>query len=159
MIKEITSERISNIKTSRSIDQNYIFKTSIQRNMKEFLIVVFVSSTIIGLPISYFKVAKKAFSVGYAISAIFATQSTKTSIIFICSSLIFPNILYLISMFIVLVAGGNMIKNTIGTKSDIKHEILKYLTFVITAMLIVICSSLSEAYMSTFFLNLLKKYM
>ncbi len=159
IIKEITSERINNIKSSQNVNQKDVFTTSIHRNIKDFLVAACLSTTIIGLPISYFMIVKKAFSIGYTISAIFATQSIKTSIIFICSGMLFHNIIYLTSMFIVLVAGVNFVKNTLKKESDIKFEIIKYLFFVLIAILIVIISSLLEAYVSTFFLNLFKKYL
>ena len=123
-IKQIINSKIDCVKNSQKIDKNMVFTRAIKNNIREFIIIVFLATTIIGIPIAYFCIIKKAFSVGYTISAIFATQSTKTSIIFICCGLLFHNIIYLISMFIILVAGGNLLKKIIGIMLECEYVIL-----------------------------------
>ena len=139
---------------------NDVFNNSLKRNFKDFVFIVFLASTVIGIPFVYWIIAKKAFSIGYTISAIFATQNTKTAIIFICNSMLIHNIMYMVSIFVVLVAGVNFVKSFFANKKvNIRFEIFKYLIFVLIASLIVIMSSLFEAYVSTNFLYLFKKYL
>ena len=159
-IKEYVDSRIISIKDADDIDKNVVFQNSINRNLKEFVIISFLATTIIGLPIAYLLVFRKAFSVGYTISAIFATQNIRTAIIFICNTLVLHNIIYLIAIFTVLVAGSNFVKNLFFKKSgNIKFEIIRYFIFAAIGVLLIIISSLLEGYFITTLLKLLKKYL
>ena len=158
-IKQIINTKIESVKNSQNVDTNMIFIRSIKKNIREFIIIVFLATTIIGIPIAYFFIVKKAFSIGYTISAIFATQSIKTSIIFIFSGLLVHNIIYLLSFFIVLVEGENLLKKIIKKESKIKIEIVRYLLIVVISMIVVIIASFIESYFAKYFLNVLKKYL
>ncbi len=153
------TERIEIVKNSEKINNFATFKNSIWNNTKELFILVFLSSTILGLPIAYYIVARKGFSIGYTISAIYATQDTKKAIIFICNSMILHNIIYVVSIFIVLVSGINFIKSIINKRENLKFEIVKLIIFILIAFSVSIISSLSEAYISTNLMLLFKKYL
>ena len=159
-IRNFINSKIEIVKNNDYSDKNVVLVNSLRKNITEFFIVVFLSSTLIGIPFVYYIILKKAFSIGYTISAIFATQSTKTAIIFICNSLVLHNIIYMMSIFIVLVSGINFIK--LVTKKGtgaVKFEVFRYIIFVLIALSLTIISSFFEAYISTNFLYLLKKYL
>ena len=159
-IRNFINSKISIVKSNDYDNKNDVFNNSLKRNFKDFVFIVFLASTVIGIPFVYWIIAKKAFSIGYTISAIFATQNTKTAIIFICNSLVLHNIIYMMSIFMVLVSGINFVK--IITKKGagaVKFEIFRYIIFVLIALSLVIISSFFEAYISTNFLYLLKKYL
>lgn len=159
-IRNFIDAKIETVKTSEYSDKSVVLVNSLKKNVTEFSIVVFLSSTLIGIPIVYYIILKRAFSIGYTISAVFATQSAKTAIIFICNSLVLHNIIYMMSIFMVLVSGINFVK--IITKKGagaVKFEIFRYIIFVLIALSLVIISSFFEAYISTNFLYLLKKYL
>ena len=159
-IRNFINSKISIVKSNDYDNKNDVFNNSLKRNFKDFVFIVFLASTVIGIPFVYWIIAKKAFSIGYTISAIFATQNTKTAIIFICNSMLIHNIMYMVSIFVVLVAGVNFVKSFFANKKmNIRFEIFKYLIFVLIASSIVIMSSLFEAYVSTNFLYLFKKYL
>ena len=159
-IRNFIDAKIETVKTSEYSYKSVVLVNSLKKNVSEFSIVVFLSSTLIGIPIVYYIILKRAFSIGYTISAVFATQSTKTAIIFICNSMLIHNIMYMVSIFVVLVAGVNFVKSFFANKKmNIRFEIFKYLIFVLIASSIVIMSSLFEAYVSTNFLYLFKKYL
>ena len=159
-IKTFVDSRIEQVKSGEKVDKISIFNNSIKDKLKEFIFVAFLASSIIGLPIAYFIIVKRIFSIGYTISAIFATQPTKTSIIFICNSLIFHNIIYLISLFIVLISGLNLIKTLLRReKINIKLEILRFMLFTAIGSLLILISATFEAFVTTSILNLLKKYL
>ena len=159
-IRNFIDAKIETVKTSEYSDKSVVLINSLKKNVSEFSIVVFLSSTFIGIPIVYYIILKRAFSIGYTISAVFATQSAKTAIIFICNSMLIHNIMYMVSIFVVLVAGVNFVKSFFANKKmNIRFEIFKYLIFVLIASSIVIMSSLFEAYVSTNFLYLFKKYL
>lgn len=159
-LKSYIDNKIEYVKTGEKYNSNEVFINSLKSNIKEIGFLAFLSSTIIGIPFAYYSVCKKGFSIGYTIASIYATQNTKTAIIFICNSMLFHNIIYMISMFIVLVSGTNLMKSIFGKeKRDFKFEIVRYIIFVAIALMIVIISSLFEAYISTNLVYFFKKYL
>lgn len=154
------NDKMEIVRNMESVDKNEIFVESLGKNFKDFIILIFLASSIIGIPFGYYIIAKKGFSIGYTISAIAATQNVKTAIIFICSSMVIHNIMYMISIAIVFVSGVNFSKSVIKEKKEnIKYKILRYLIFVLISAVIVIISSIIEAYISTDFIYFFKKYL
>lgn len=159
-IKNFINSKIEFIKNNDYSCKKIVLNNSLKKNITEFFIIVFLSSTLIGIPFVYVIVLRRAFSIGYTISAIFATQTTKTAIIFICNSLVLHNIMYMMSVFIILIAGINFIRGIAGKgENTVKFEIFRYLIFVMIALSLSVFSSFYEAYISTNFLYLLKKYL
>ena len=124
-IKEYIDSKIVQVKNSDKIEKNNSLEYNLKEKIKENIIVSLLASSIIGLPIAYLIIIKRVFSIGYTLSAIFATQSKKTAIIFIFSSMILHNIIYVVSLFIALVTGLNFIKSIVKKeKLNLKFEIL-----------------------------------
>lgn len=157
-LKKYIDNQIEMVKSSTYNNHGEVLKNSIKRNFKSYIIIVFLASTIIGIPFVYMYLIRKAFSIGYTVASIFATQSTKTGIIFICNSMLFHNIIYLASIFIVLVSGVLFTK-TFFERKNLKIEVLRYLIFSSMGLIIIIAASFCEAYVSMNFLYLLKKYL
>lgn len=159
-IRDFVNTKIEIVKNNEYSEKSVVLVNSLKKNVTEFFIVVFLSSTLIGIPVVYYIILKRAFSIGYTISAVFATQSTKTAIIFICNSLVLHNIIYMMSIFMVLVSGINFVKIiTRKGAGSVKFEVFRYIVFVLIALSLVVISSFFEAYISTNFLYLLKKYL
>lgn len=159
-IKNFINSKIEFIKNNDYSCKKIVLNNSLKKNIAEIFIIVFLSSTLIGIPFVYLLVLRRAFSIGYTISAIFATQTTKTAIIFICNSLVLHNIMYMMSVFIILIAGINFTRGIVGKgKNTVKFEIFRYLIFAMIALSLSVFSSFYEAYISTSFLYLLKKYL
>ncbi len=156
-IKDYIDNKIELVKVNNYENKMEVFKNSLLRNLKNYILIVLLASSIIGLPIVYFIVIKKAFSIGYTAASIFATQNTRTSIIFICNSILFHNIIYLASIFIVLVSGVLFTK-AFFERRNLKFEVFRYMFFALIGLILIIVSSLCEAYISINFLYLLKKY-
>lgn len=159
-IRSFIDSKIEVVKCGEYDNKNEVFGVSLRRNLRGFVFVVFLASTVIGIPFAYWFVARRAFSIGYTISAVFATQNARTAIIFICNSLILHNIIYMASVFVVLVAGVNFVRSFFANgRTNVRFEVFKYFIFVLFGLLLVIMSSLFEAYVSTNFLYLFKKYL
>ena len=123
-IKSFIDEKINIVKTVEDYNSGTFGEVFAER-IKGFVIIAFLSTTLIGVPLAYFCVAKRGFSIGYTIASIYATQSTKTAIIFICNSMLFHNIIYMASIFLVFVAGNNFIKAIIDQdRKNIRFEIV-----------------------------------
>ncbi len=157
-IKDYIDNKIELVKVNNYENKMEVFKNSLLRNLKNYILIVLLASSIIGLPIVYFIVIKKAFSIGYTAASIFATQNTRTAIIFICNSILFHNIIYLASIFIVLVSGVLFTK-AFFERRNLKFEVFRYMFFALIGLILIIVSSLCEAYISINFLYLLKKYL
>ncbi len=156
-IKDYIDNKIELVKVNNYENKMEVLKNSLLRNLKNYILIVLLASSIIGLPIVYFIVIKKAFSIGYTAASIFATQNTRTAIIFICNSILFHNIIYLASIFIVLVSGVLFTK-AFFERRNLKFEVFRYMFFALIGLILIIVSSLCEAYISINFLYLLKKY-
>ena len=146
-IKDYIDNKIELVKVNNYENKMEVFKNSLLRNLKNYILIVLLASSIIGLPIVYFIVIKKAFSIGYTAASIFATQNTRTAIIFICNSI----------LFIVLVSGVLFTK-AFFERRNLKFEVFRYMFFALIGLILIIVSSLCEAYISINFLYLLKKY-
>lgn len=159
-IKSFIDSKIDVIKLSSDVERGTLFRKTLDSKLKEYFVVAFLASSVVGLPFAYLIIVRRIFSIGYSISAVFATQSIRTSIIFICNSLLFHNIIYMISLFLVLVAGINFVKLMLRRdKINLKHEIIKFLIFVLLGCALITISSLVQAYVFANCLNLLKKYL
>ena len=158
-IKSFIDEKINIVKTVEDYNSG-TFGEVFTEKIKGFVIIAFLSTTLIGVPLAYFCVAKRGFSIGYTIASIYATQSTKTAIIFICNSMLFHNIIYMASIFLVFVAGNNFIKAIIDQdRKNIRFEIVRYLVFFSLGVILVLIASAFEVHISTLFLDLFKKYL
>lgn len=158
-IKSYIDEKINIVKTVEDYNSG-AFGDVFSEKLKDFVIIAFLSTTLIGVPFAYFLVAKRGFSIGYTIASIYATQSTKAAIIFICNSMLFHNIIYMASIFLVLVAGSNFIKSIIEQdRKNIRFEIVRYVVFLLIGIVLVLIASIFEVHISTFFLDLFKKYL
>lgn len=158
-IKDYIDGKINIVKTTDDYNKGILFDV-FKENARNIVVLAFLSSSLIGIPFAYFMVAKKGFSIGYTIAAIYAVQNTKTAIIFICNSMLFHNIIYMVSVGVVLVSGTNFIKAiTSQDRKNIKFEIFRYLVFLAISLVVVLISSIFEVHISTFFLKLFKKYL
>jgi len=157
-IKEYIDSKIVQVKNSDKFEKNNSLEYNLKEKVKENFIVSLLASSIIGLPIAYLIIIKRVFSIGYTLSAIFATQSKKTAIIFICSSMLLHNIIYVVSLFIALVTGLNFIKSIVKKeKLNLKFEILRFIIFILISALIAVISVLIQVFISLSLINLFKK--
>lgn len=158
-IKSYIDEKINIVKTVENYNSG-TFGDIFTEKIKDFVVIAFLSTTLIGVPFAYFFIAKRGFSIGYTIASIYATQSTKTAIIFICNSMLIHNIIYMASIFLVFVAGSNFVKSIIEQdRKNIRFEIVRYVVFLVIGVVLVLIASIFEVYISTFFLDLFRKYL
>ena len=157
-IKEYIDSKIVQVKNSGKMEKTSSLEYNLKEKVKENIIVSFLASSIIGLPIAYLIIIKRVFSIGYTLSAIFATQSKKTAIIFIFSSMLLHNIIYVVSLFIALVTGLNFIKSIVKKeKLNLKIEILRFIILILISSLIAVISVLIQVFVSLSLINLFKK--
>ena len=150
---------INNVKNTEKIDYILLLKESIISNFILVIIVLIASSTIIGIPIVYITVIIKGFSLGYTISSILAVLGTGNGILFILSTLLLHNIIFIPILLAISVSGMKLYKSITQNREreNIKIEFLRHLVFCTIMLLFLIVASLIEVYVSTnlskFFVN------
>lgn len=152
---------IKELKEGKKIDYIYLLKTSFTNNFFIVLILWFMSSTVIGIPIVYAEIGYKGFSIGYTISSVVFTLGTGKGILFVLSSMLLHNIILIPSMLLLATSGINLYKSIIKDrrKENIKIEIIRHTIFSLIILAILLIVSLIETYISSNILISLVKYL
>lgn len=151
-IKELNCEE-------SKIDNTVILFSNLKRNILYIMLIGLFSLCIIGLPIMYLLIGFKSFSLGYTMSAILATLGTKSGIIFICSSMILHNIIYLIGIYLISISGIDLYKEIVVNKSEnIRLKIISHIIFIVISVLISVFAALVETFISNNLFIILKDF-
>lgn len=144
---------------NKVVDSFEILKSNLKRNLIFILLLGLFSSCLIGIPIMYVMILGKTFSLGYTMSAVIASIGTKGGIIFICSSMVLHNIIFLIGIYLVSISGKNLYKEVLGERREnIKYNILKHMIFIIIGLAFAIIAALIETFISNSLFLMCKKY-
>ena len=132
------------------IDFSNLLRTSTINNLLLTLFIWILGTTVIGIPIVYFIVGVKGFSLGFTISSIILTFSTWKGILFSLCSVLFQNIIFIPCLFMLAVSGIKLFKKIIKDKrrENIKIEIIKHTLFSALASVLLIISSSIGIYFS-----------
>ena len=150
---------INNIKNTEKTDYILLLKESIISNFILVIIILIASSTIIGIPIVYVTVVIKGFSLGYTISSILAILEFGNGMVFVLSTMLLHNIIFIPTLLAISVSGMKLYKSITQNREreNIKIEFLRHLIFCTIMLVFLIISSLVEVYISTnlskFFVN------
>lgn len=148
------------LKNNYTIDRIELLKQSVLENTKLSITLWFVGSTVVGIPIVYAIIAFRGFCLGYAVASSVATMGIKNAIIFVISTMLFQNILFIPAILALGVSGIKLYKSIVKDKrrENIKGEIYRHTIFsgIMTIMLIV--SAFVEVYISSYLLVTFVKY-
>lgn len=146
---------IDSLKGNTEIDTMSLLKSSIMNNIFLSIIMWFVGSTIIGLPIVYGIVAFKGFSLGYTISAIIAILGTGNGMIFTITTMLLQNIIFIPCILALAVSATRLCKSILKDrrKENIKYGIIKHTLFSGIICILLVVSSFVEVYISTTLFN------
>lgn len=146
---------IDTLKGNTEIDTISLLKNSIMNNILLTILMWFVGSTIIGLPIVYGIVAFKGFSLGYTISAIIAILGTGNGMIFTITTMLLQNIIFIPCILALAVSATKLCKSIVKDrrKENIKFVIIKHTIFSGIICVLLIISSFVEVYISTTLFN------
>lgn len=152
---------VTEIKNGQKIDYLGLLKSSFQNNFIAVLILWFMSSTVIGIPIVYGEIAYKGFALGYTISSAVATLGTGKAILFVISSMLLHNIIVIPCILILAVSGINLYKSIIKDrrKENIKIEIIRHTIVSLIILAVLLIASFIETYVSTNLLISIAKYL
>ncbi len=173
-INNVSSENENNIKTYlnnmisemkkidnyKEVNQVNILNNNLKNNILYILIIGIISASVLGIFIVYILLLIKGFSIGYSMSAIMATFGTKKGIIFICSSMILHNIIYIVGILLVSINGINLYNYILhNERTEIKIKIIRHIVFIIIALIFGIISAIFETYISNTIFFMIRHYM
>lgn len=118
-------------------------------------------STVIGVPFVYGIITYRGFCIGYTVASIIGTLGTQKGIIFLITSLVLQNILFIPCLLALGVSGLKLYRSIIKDKrkENIKIEIYRHTMFSIMMLVGLICSSVIEAYVSSGLFTYTIKYL
>ena len=139
------------LKEDYKIDSANLFKSSIFENIKVTLILWFAGSTVIGMPFIYGTICYRGFCIGYTSSTIIAVLGIQRGILFLITSLLIQNIIYIPCMLSLGVSGLKLYRSIIKDrrKENIKIEIYRHTIFCLIVFVGLIVSSIVETYISS----------
>lgn len=160
-INDYINTFINDLKNGAKIDYFKLLKTSFGNNFFTVLILWFMSSTVIGIPIVYGEIGYKGFCLGYTISSVVATLGTGKGILFVITSMLLHNIIFIPCLLLLAVSGINLYKSIIRDrrKENIKIEIIRHTIFSIIIIVVLFIASLIETYISSNLLISIVKYL
>lgn len=160
-VNEITSyvqNLTENIKTKENIDKFSCLLESLKQNFEFVLLIWLLGSTIIGSFFIYLVIAYKGLAVGYTISAIIACLGIKGGSIFVFSSLLPQNIIFLPAIFVLAESGIKVYNRIIKNNVNLKTEFMRHFIIMLIVLVFSAVASVIEAYVSTNLLMFFKNF-
>lgn len=140
-----------NLKENSNVNKNKLFLTSVKNNLKTTLLMWFMGSTIIGIPIVFCMIVFKGICIGYTVSSLLGVFGIGKGIIMTFLSIFIHNIIYIPAILALGVSGINLYK--VITKNryreNVKMEILRHTIFSGIIFVFILLSSLIESYVSS----------
>lgn len=142
---------IQGIKSDAEISKPEILKNSILSNLGITVLLWFLGSTVIGMPLIYIVILYKGYSIGCTISAIVASLGTGKGIVFILSTMLLQSIIYIPCLLSLAVSVVKLYKQIMEDRrtENIKIQILRHSIFCVFIFLMLVIAALIETYIST----------
>lgn len=152
---------IKSLKEDYVIDDFSLLKTSIISNVKLTLILWFAGSTVIGVPFVYGIITYRGFCIGYTSASIIGVLGMQKGIIFLLTSLLLQNILFIPCLLALGVSGLKLYRSIMKDKrkENIKVEIYRHTIFCLFMLIGLVFSSVIETYVSSELFSYMVGYM
>lgn len=160
-----TSSYISNftnsLKNQENISESTVLKNSLFNNLSIGILLWILSSTVIGIIIVYIIIAFKGFCFGFTVSSIISVLGLKNGTIFIFSSMLIQNIIAIPCIIALGVSGTRLYKAIMKDREieNIKLELIRHTIFSVFVFILLIFSSILEAYISKNLLTYFIRYL
>ena len=148
---------IQTLKNCEEISHYEILKKSISKNIIIVTIIWILGLTYFGKYFLYILLLFLGINFGYTISSIMNSLQFIQGILFLMTSTLLQNIIFIPSI-IFLIVQGIKIHNDVDIHRDIKHLSIKFSAFCIIIIIFLLLSSLVETYISSNILIQIKKY-
>ena len=150
-ISSYMSSFTQNLKENSNVNKNKLFLTSVKNNLKTTLLMWFMGSTIIGIPIVFGMIVFKGICIGYTVSSLLGVFGTGKGIMLTFFSIFLHNIICIPAILALGVSGINLYK--VITKNrhreNVKMEILRHTIFSGIIFVFILLSSFIESYVSS----------
>ena len=147
----ILQEFINTLKESKSINSTELLNKSLKSNAILVLIMWFIGSTVVGIPIVVGIVGIRGFCMGYTISSAIKAFGLGKGIIFFLTSMMLKNLIFIPSVIALAVSGIKLYKSITKDKrkENIKVEVIRHTVISFILLILLIISSIIETYLST----------
>lgn len=137
-----------------------LLQNNIKDNAVLSVIMWFVGSTVIGIPVIFGIILFRGFCLGYTISAITIVLGTGKGIAFTATAIIMQNLLFIPAIISLGVSSLKTYKSILNDKrrENIKLEIIRHTVFSILMALLLMLSAVVETEISTNLLRGVIKY-
>lgn len=151
---------INSMKNNYQISTNILLIDSIINNVSTAILLWFLGSTVIGVPLIYLVIGYKGYCIGFTISAIIATIGTGKGILFITGAMLLQNIIYIPCILTLATSGIKLYKLIMEDRrrENVKLQILKHTIFSVFILLVLVLSSFVETFISGNLITALIKY-
>lgn len=152
---------INSLKNKGGIQESIVLKNSLFNNLSIGILLWILSSTVIGIIIVYILICFKGFCFGYTISTIISVLGIKNGTIFAISSLLVQNIIAIPCFIALGVSGTRLYKAIMKDREieNIKFELIRHTIFSIFVFILLMFSSILEAYISKNLLIYFMRYL
>lgn len=160
-ISTYINDFVNQLKNNIQINKSELLRTSLVSNLFLTILLWFVGSTVIGIPIVYGIIAYRGFCLGYTIASSIATLGSGSGIMFVLTSVLLQNILFIPCILALAVSGIKLYKSIVKDrrKENIKVEIIRHTIFCAFILIFLEISAFIEAYVSTSLLQICARYM
>ena len=148
------------MKNNYQVSTNTLLIDSIINNVSIAILLWFLGSTVIGVPLIYLVIGYKGYCIGFTISAIIATIGTGKGILFITGAMLLQNIIYIPCILTLATSGIKLYKLIMEDRrrENVKLQILKHTIFSVFILLVLVLSSFVETFISGNLITALIKY-
>lgn len=151
---------IEAFKQTTSDDNLELIQNNMKDNIALSIIMWFVGSTVVGIPVIFGIIAFRGFCLGYTISSITLVLGTGKGIAFTATAIIMQNLLFIPAIISLGVSSLKTYKSILNDKrrENIKLEIIRHTVFSGLMALLLLLSAVVETEISTNLLRGLIKY-
>lgn len=135
--------------------------SNIRDNIILAVILWFTGTTIIGIPITLGIILFRGFCLGYTISGTIFSIGTWKGLLFILSTLLLQNIIFIPVILTLGVSSIKLYKSIIKNKrkENIKIEIIRHTVISVLMLILLILSAFIETHISTAIFKIIVKYL
>lgn len=160
-IQNYFNQFVTSLKEGTKIDTIALMKKTVWNNLGLAILMWFVGSTVIGIPIVLGIVAYRGFCLGYSISSAIAVWGTGKGTMFFITSMLLQNLIFIPCILALAVSGMKLYQSIMKDKrkENIKTEIVRHTLFSLLILGLLFIAALVETYISSNLLMLYVPYM
>lgn len=154
-ISTYLNQFLTKVNEKQDINQMEMLKISLWDNVLLAITIWFFGTTLIGLPVVFGILAYRGFCLGYTISACIQVLGFSKGIVFVLSSLVVQNLIFIPVLLALAVSGFKLYQSIVKDKrkENIKLEMIRHTVFSLMMMVFLCLASVLEVFISG---NLLK---